>query len=63
MNQVDNIVQILEQRAKLHPERPAICSKTETISYADFYANVRTTAHFIQEKGLKPGDRILVYIP
>jgi len=63
VKQIENIVQILEHRAKSHPDRPAIITKKERISYGAFYQNVRTTARFIQDKGLNPGDRILVYVP
>lgn len=60
---VVNIVQILEHRAKEQPDSPAIISKSQSITFSELFISVQKTAAFIQNKGLKVGDRILVYLP
>lgn len=60
---VQNIVQILEQRANEHPNRIAIISQKEQKTFAEIYQSVQRTAAFIQDNGLKKGDRVLVFVP
>lgn len=58
-----NITELFLAAAKSYPDKPAIISNKAEISYARLEEEVLQTAAYFQAKGLKPGDRVLVFVP
>ena len=55
-----NLVTHLANRAKEHPERPALIDAKQSISYQDLYAHVCGASTQLQGDGLKPNDTLLI---
>jgi len=58
-----NLVSVLEKRAERHPDRIAIMTGKEKVTFRELFDRVKNTAGFIKNQGLNEGDCILVYIP
>lgn len=58
-----NLVELLKSRSEKHPDQVAIIEKNHSVTYFELYRRVQTTSDFLVSKGLKPGDRLLVFIP
>ncbi len=62
-----NIVELFQQRAKIHPDSPAIidvhCGKTRVTTFAELEAASRKIAALLQHEGLQAGDTVLVFYP
>lgn len=63
-----NIVEKFIENANLFPQKPAIVYHEKKrgykrISYGDLLADVRHTADQLARKGLRKGDRVVVFIP
>ena len=64
MNQPNaNIVCLFEGAAAKYPQHVAIIYKDQKIRYSELYAEVQQTAFYFQQKGIKKGDRVLVFVP
>ncbi|TKA92536.1 MULTISPECIES: long-chain fatty acid--CoA ligase [Halopseudomonas] len=57
-----SLVTNLEISARRYPARPAIIFYDTTISYAELLSEVESLAGWLQKKGLKKGDRALLYM-
>ncbi|MDK3017314.1 long-chain-fatty-acid--CoA ligase [Pseudodonghicola flavimaris] len=55
-----NAVGNLEHAARRAPDRPALYYYGRTTRYAELYARVEALAGYLQHRGLRPGDRVLV---
>lgn len=62
-NNQPNVVEILSNIAKLHPNKLAIVDKTASITYANLELAVRKTARQLLDKGIQHQDRVLVLVP
>jgi len=57
-----SIHHLLEQRAETTPQAAALSYKNETVSYGSLWNAVRSVAVQLQELGLRPGDRVAIYL-
>ncbi|WP_299979919.1 AMP-binding protein [Desulfobacula sp.] len=57
-----NIGSITKKRAMLSPDKTAIIYEGRTITYKALNDGANRVAHYLQEKGLKKGDRISVLL-
>ena len=58
-----NISELFIEAAKAYPEKLAIIDKTKEINYAELAREVKSTAGYFQQAGIKRGDRVLVFVP
>lgn len=58
-----NISQLFLNAAKKYPERIAIKEINNKISYAKLAEDVISTAAYFKNKGIKSGDRVLIFVP
>ncbi|MBL7825140.1 MAG: AMP-binding protein [Saprospiraceae bacterium] len=58
-----NVFNHFAKSAKAHPARVAIQTTGESIHFGVFETDVRKTAAYLIKKGIKPGDRVLVFVP
>lgn len=62
-----NLVSLLAERAKLHPERPALVDRLRgqdrVVSYGELARRVSAGAKELQETGLRRGHAVLVFQP
>lgn len=59
-------VHILESflaQVRRHPERLALVEGDRQITYAELALEIRQTAAYLQQKGIRKGDRVLVLVP
>jgi len=58
-----NIVHLFLESAKKFPDKAAIITKDETISFAGLEKSVQETSHYLLSKGICKGDRVLLFVP
>ncbi len=58
-----NIVQLFENAALKYPNRLAIVENKQSIIYKDLHHQVKLTATYFSNKGIKKGDRVMIFIP
>ncbi len=58
-----NISTLFLNAAKRHPKHIAIVYKKQSITYEKLAEEVKQTAAYFQQKGIKKGDRVLVFVP
>lgn len=58
-----NLTQLFINAADKYPNKKAIVEKNNSITFAELVNEVRSTAAYFEEKGIKPGDRVLVAVP
>lgn len=58
-----NITQLFFESAKQYPDHISIIEKNKRITFADLAKEVNETSAFFLEKGIKKGDRVLVFVP
>ena len=63
MTNQNNIVSLFLQSAAKHPQNIALVYKDKQITYAELLCSVQQTAAYFQAKGIKKGDRVLVFVP
>ena len=63
MTEQRNITQHFYDSAKIYPNNTAIIYNDVSISYSELLTEVEITAHYFLSKGIKPGDRVLVFVP
>ncbi len=59
----NNIVQLFLRAANQFPENIAILDKANSINYSDLKEDVIKTASYFSSKGIRNGDRVLVFVP
>ena len=57
------LVEVLERAFKLYANKPAFTSLGRTLSYAELDSQSAAFASYLQQSGLKAGDRIAVQLP
>ncbi len=63
MKETFNIVDLFFEAAKKHPNKLAIVDANERVSFGELAKLVLDTAGFFQKKGIKEGDRVLIFVP
>lgn len=63
MNDLKNIAQLFYDSAEKFPHRTAIIDADATISFESLLKEVQNTAAYFTSKGIKSGDRVLVFVP
>ncbi|MFP5288463.1 MAG: AMP-binding protein, partial [Thermoanaerobaculia bacterium] len=58
-----NVLSILTDVARRHPDRPALILGRETITFSALRERIDRASAGLQREGLKPGDRAIVMIP
>jgi olefin beta-lactone synthetase len=59
-----NVSELFFKRAEEYPGKIAIADKNEMlITFAALAAEVKQTASYYYSKGIRPGDRVLVFVP
>ncbi len=59
----DNITSLFLKAANQHPDAVAIIEGVNNITYGQLEMQVKNYAAYLLKKGIKPGDRILVFVP
>ena len=54
------LLQALENRAREHPEKPAILAGAQTISRAELVLKIRQAAGILKRRGVEKGDRVIL---
>ena len=49
--------------AKKHPEKVALKSKDERLSYKTLYDNILSVSNWMSNQGLSSGDRVGIHLP
>ena len=60
---IKNIVEILFENAKKHPDKIAIIHKKEKITYGKLAQEVNDYSQYFLSKGIKKGDNVLIFVP
>jgi len=63
MSHSTNIVHLFFKAAEKYPKHIAIIEGEEQVLYAEFKQQIDETSAFFIQKGIKNGDRVLVFIP
>jgi len=63
MKLVFNIASLFLKQAKNHPERLALIAVNKQITYRELEKEVKQTVQYFHSKGIRSGDRVLVFIP
>ncbi|WP_027891041.1 AMP-binding protein [Calidithermus chliarophilus] len=58
-----NLVELLLERARAHPDKPAILEEGGTLSYGELVARAAGLAAHLRARGIGQGDRVLVLVP
>jgi acyl-CoA synthetase (AMP-forming)/AMP-acid ligase II len=58
-----NIVDLFYASAKKHPDKTAIIYKGQKISFGEFQQQVTATSAYFLKKGIKKGDRVMLFVP
>ncbi|HEV7178273.1 MAG TPA: long-chain fatty acid--CoA ligase [Candidatus Baltobacteraceae bacterium] len=58
-----SLASILAESAARHPSRTAVVCGSERISYSALWEEARRGAAYLQELGVRPGDRVAVLLP
>lgn len=57
---LSSVALIIQQKAQEHPEKPALIVNDVYCSYGQLAEQNRRAARYLQEKGICPGDRVVV---
>jgi len=58
-----NVVDLFREAAVRNPDQPAIIYRDKSISFAALQNAVNQTAAYFLRKGIRKGDRVLVFVP
>jgi olefin beta-lactone synthetase len=58
-----NIVDLFFSSAKKYPDKLAIIDKDKKITFSKFEDEILKTAHYFTRKGIKKGDRVMLFVP
>jgi len=56
-----NIADFVEHSIDLNPERVALLDSDREITYAQLEERTNRLAHYLQDRGVKPGDKVGIY--
>ncbi|SEJ58239.1 Acyl-CoA synthetase (AMP-forming)/AMP-acid ligase II [Dyadobacter sp. SG02] len=58
-----NVVDLFHEAARKSPDKPAIIYREKAVSFGDLENAVNQTAAHFLHKGIRKGDRVLVFVP
>ena len=58
-----DLTTILHQAVEHHSDDLALVEGARQWTYASWYARVKRFAHALSELGVRPGDRVAIYLP
>lgn len=58
-----NVINLLENNAKRHGEKPAIIFRDKQISFSQLKDKVFSLSQSLLRLKIKPGDKIAIYLP
>jgi len=58
-----NVASVLVESARKHPDRTAISLGSQSLSYAQLWAQTRAYAGALRERGVGPGSKVAVLMP
>ena len=58
-----DVAVILENQAKLNPDKPALIFAGETITFSQLRDISFKLAHSLKNLGIKKGDKVAIYLP
>lgn len=61
--EVKNVIEYLHLNARKYPDKIAIQHKEHSITYFALEKEVLLTANYFRAKGIKAGDRVLIFVP
>ncbi|WP_280266444.1 acyl-CoA synthetase [Nocardia wallacei] len=56
-----NIADLVEHTIDLVPDRVALADDTRSVTYAELEDRANRLAHYLQEQGVQPGDKVGIY--
>lgn len=56
-----NIADFVEHSVDLNPDRVALIDSTREFTFSQLEARANRLAHYLQERGVKPGDKVGIY--
>ena len=59
----DTVAEVLSTRAGDHPDRELFLFEGRRVSYGEFESWTRAVAAALVERGVRPGDRVLIQLP
>ncbi|WP_281985059.1 class I adenylate-forming enzyme family protein [Thalassorhabdomicrobium marinisediminis] len=60
---MEYLSQIIGRNARMRPDRAAIITESERLTYRDFAVRTAQLAHVLAARGIKRGDRVGLYLP
>lgn len=60
---MQSVIEMLGERAALHPERAALLCGEQRVSYGQLWAGVTAAAACLAERGVRAGDRVMFDAP
>ncbi|MDD5060515.1 MAG: AMP-binding protein, partial [Candidatus Omnitrophica bacterium] len=58
-----DVINLLEARAKQYGQKPAVIFREQTVSFAQLRDRVFSLAQGLLKIGVKPGDKVGIYLP
>ena len=58
-----NIIDLFTEAAQRTPDRIAIIESEKRISFSELDRQITATVAYFQAKGIRKGDRVLVFVP
>ena len=58
-----NLARILDEAARMYPDRPAVRLDDMVLTYAELDGLSARAAAWLRERGIAPGDRVGIMLP
>ena len=58
-----NITDLFFEKAALHPTKIAIIDRNQPITFGDFAEEIEDTIAYFKSKGIRKGDRVMLFVP
>ena len=54
------VLHYIQEYAQTQPDTLAVCELRKTVTYAEYWSNIRKTAHALQDMGIRKGDHVMI---
>ena len=54
------VLHYIQEYAQTQPDTLAVCELRKTVTYAEYWSNIRKTAHALQDMGICMGDHVMI---
>lgn len=54
------VLHYIQEYAQTQPDTLAVCELRKTVTYAEYWSNIRKTAHALQDMGICRGDHVMI---